>query len=440
MSSKITITKFNCVFYSLLFIFSSCNTTKINTTNLGYGWSNNSVNVVKFRKNALTTYKEYQFTAFYDEEGFVVLGKRKTNSKHWETVKTSYKGKSSDAHNTICIAIDGDGYLHISWDHHNNKLHYAKGKEPLSLVLGEEESMTGIDEKNVTYPEFYNLPNGNLLFLYRSGSSGKGNLVLNSYHLKSKKWDQLHQNLINGEGERNAYWQTCIDNNGVIHLSWVWRETGDVATNHDLCYARSKDSGVTWEKSTGESYQLPITAATAEYAWKIPQNSSLINQTSMAADKNGNPYISTYWSENGIPQFQIVYKKDSKWNKENTGFRKLAFQLGGGGTKSIPISRPDILIDDKEEALSIYFLFNDKERGNKVSLAYKKLDENSDWKIRDLTTTSVGQWEPNYDINLWKASQKLHIFTQEVTQIDGEGLAKKEPTMIKILELNKLPK
>jgi len=440
MSSKITITKFNCVFYSLLFIFSSCNTTKINTTNVGYGWSNNSVNVVKFRKNALTTYKEYQFTAFYDEEGFVVLGKRKTNSKHWETVKTSYKGKSSDAHNTICIAIDGDGYLHISWDHHNNKLHYAKGKEPLSLVLGEEESMTGIDEKNVTYPEFYNLPNGNLLFLYRSGSSGKGNLVLNSYHLKSKKWDQLHQNLINGEGERNAYWQTCIDNNGVIHLSWVWRETGDVATNHDLCYARSKDSGVTWEKSTGESYQLPITAATAEYAWKIPQNSSLINQTSMAADKNGNPYISTYWSENGIPQFQIVYKKDSKWNKENTGFRKLAFQLGGGGTKSIPISRPDILIDDKEEALSIYFLFNDKERGNKVSLAYKKLDENSDWKIRDLTTTSVGQWEPNYDINLWKASQKLHIFTQEVTQIDGEGLAKKEPTMIKILELNKLPK
>jgi len=440
MSSKITITKFNCVFYSLLFIFSACNTTKINTTNLGYGWSNNSVNVVKFRKNALTTYKEYQFTAFYNEEGFVVLGKRKTNSKHWETVKTSYKGKSSDAHNTICIAIDGDGYLHISWDHHNNKLHYAKGKEPLSLVLGEEESMTGIDEKNVTYPEFYNLANGNLLFLYRSGSSGKGNLVLNSYHLKSKKWDQLHQNLINGEGERNAYWQTCIDNNGVIHLSWVWRETGDVATNHDLCYARSKDSGVTWEKSTGESYQLPITASTAEYAWKIPQNSSLINQTSMTADRNGNPYISTYWSENGIPQFQIVYQKDGKWTRENTGFRKLAFQLGGGGTKSIPISRPDILIDDKEEALSIYFLFNDKERGNKVSLAYKKLDENSDWKIRDLTTTSVGQWEPNYDINLWKASQKLHIFTQEVTQIDGEGLAKKEPTMIKILELNKLPK
>lgn len=440
MSIKNIISKCNCLFYSLLFIFSACNTAKVNITDVGYGWSNNKVNVVKFRKNALTSFKEYQFTSFYDENGYVVLGKRKINSNHWETVKTSYKGKSSDAHNTICIAIDGEGYLHISWDHHNNKLHYAKSIEPLGLVLGEEQSMTGIDEKNVTYPEFHNLPNGNLLFFYRSGASGRGNMIVNSYDLKNRKWSQLHKNLINGEEERNAYWQTCVDNNGVIHLSWVWRETSDVMTNHDLCYARSKDNGITWEKSTGESYRLPITAATAEYAWKIPQNSSLINQTTMAADKNGNPFIGTFWSENGIPQYQIVYQKEGNWNKENSGFRKLAFSLGGSGTKNIPISRPDILIDDRGESLSLYILFCDQERGNKVSLAYRNLNEKSDWKIRDLTTTSVDQWEPNFDINLWRVKRKLHILAQEVTQIDGEGLAKKQPTMISILELNKLPK
>jgi BNR repeat-containing family member len=440
MSSKINKTIITGLFCSLLFIFSACNSSKVSVTEVGYGWSNNKVNVVKFRKNALTTFKEFQFTAYYDENGYVVLGKRKTNSKKWETVKTQYKGKSSDAHNTICIALDGDGYLHISWDHHNNKLHYAKSTQPFGLVLGEEQSMTGFDEKNVTYPEFYNLPNGNLLFFYRSGSSGKGNLVVNTYNLKDRKWAQLHKNLINGEEERNAYWQTCIDNNGVIHLSWVWRETGDVATNHDLCYARSKDGGINWEKSTGESYQLPITASTAEYAWKIPQNSSLINQTTMTTDNNGNPYIGTYWSENGIPQFQIVYQKEGNWNKENSGFRKLAFQLGGGGTKNIPISRPDILIDENAKSLFLYILFSDQERGNKVSLAYKNMNQTGEWKIKDLTTTTVDQWEPNYDLNLWKLKRKLHIFSQEVTQIDGEGLAKKQPTMISILELNKLPK
>ena len=73
--------------------------------------------------------------------------------------------------------------------------------------------------------------------------------------------------LIDGEKERNAYWQLYIDNANTIHVSWVWRETPDVATNHDLCYACSHDGGVTWEKSTGEKYRLPITVRNAEYVW-----------------------------------------------------------------------------------------------------------------------------------------------------------------------------
>ena len=48
----------------------------------------------------------------------------------------------------------------------------------------------------------------------------------------------VHDILIDGEGERNAYWQMYVDKAGVIYLSWVWRETQLVETNHDLCYAR----------------------------------------------------------------------------------------------------------------------------------------------------------------------------------------------------------
>jgi hypothetical protein len=95
----------------------------------------------------------------------------------------------------------------------------------------------------------------------------------------------LQNNLIDGQNKRNAYWQTCIDEKGTIHVSWVWRETPDVSSNHDMCYACSKDGGITWQKSTGEKYTLPITAATAEYAVRIPQKSELINQTSMATER-----------------------------------------------------------------------------------------------------------------------------------------------------------
>lgn len=424
----------------LLLCLSACTTTKIVHSNIGYGWNNNSVNTVKFRKNALTTHGHYQFTAYYDENSCLILGKRKINTSNWEKVKTPYKGNTKDAHNDISIAVDGDGYLHVSWDHHNTTLRYVKSKAPLSLELGEEQPMTGIEERTVTYPEFYNLPNGGLLFFYRSGASGKGNMVINSYDLKNKNWTQLHHNLIDGEENRSAYWQASVDKQGTIHLSWVWRESWDVSTNHDLCYARSKDGGITWEKSTGEKYKLPITAATAEYAWKIPQKSSLINQTAMAADKNGNPYMVTYWSENEIPQYQIVYLDKGHWKKINTGFRKTPFYLGGGGTKQIPISRPDIFINDKGSDPLLYILFRDEERGNKISLAYSNLAEKDNWKIVDLTNTSIGQWEPNYDISLWKKKNKLHIFSQNVNQIDGEGLAKTPPSMISVLELNNLPK
>ncbi|MFV8270678.1 BNR repeat-containing protein [Flavobacterium sp. GT2N3] len=427
------------ILYSLALCLSACATKKMVQTDLGFGWNNNSVNTVKFRKNALTTHNQYQFTAYYDEDSYLVLGKRNITMQNWEKVKTSYKGNTKDAHNDISIAIDGAGYLHVSWDHHDTNLRYAKSKSPFSLELGEQQTMTGKEELKVTYPEFYNLPNGSLLFFYRSGSSGRGNMVINFYDLKNKIWSQLQQNLLDGEEKRSAYWQASIDNRGIIHLSWVWRESWDVSTNHDLCYARSKDGGVTWEKSTGEKYNLPITAATAEYAWKIPQKSSLINQTAMATDKNGNPYIVSYWSENEIPQYQIVYLEKGNWKKINTRFRKTPFYLGGGGTKQIPISRPDIFIDDKGSNPLLYILFRDEERGNKISIAVRNLNDKANWKIVDLTTDSVGQWEPNYDISLWKNKKKLHIFSQNVTQIDGEGLTNTVPSIVSVLQINHLP-
>jgi hypothetical protein len=421
----------------ILSIF-SCATKNNVETPVGYGWSNNSVNTVKFRKNALTTFKDFQFIAYYDADGLLVLGKRKLNTTNWEIVKTAYKGNVKDAHNSISIAVDGDGFLHLSWDHHDTNLRYAKSKSPLGLDLGNEEPMTGIAEQKLTYPEFYNLPNGNLLFFYRSGSSGRGNMVINSYDLKNKKWSQLQSNLIDGENKRSAYWQAKVDQQGVIHLSWVWRESWDVSTNHDLCYARSKDGGITWEKSNGEKYTLPITAASAELAWKIPQKSSLINQTAMTTDAKGNPFIASYWSENNIPQFQIVYLENGIWKKTNTAFHMTPFYLGGGGTKQIPISRPDLLIKGQGKNRYLYLLFRDKERENKIALAYTNLNHNS-WKVMDLTTTPVGEWEPNYDISLWDKEKKLHVFVQNVNQIDGEGIAKTEPTMIRVLEINQLP-
>lgn len=399
------------------------------------GYSATSVNTAIFRVNSIVSHNDWQYIAYYDAEGYLTLGKRKTESDHWTIERSGYKGNVADAHNVISIMVDGDGYLHVAFDHHGHPLNYCRSTEPESLVLGEKTAMTGTDEEHVTYPEFYRLDNGDLIFVYRSGSSGRGNLVMNRYVLATQKWERIHDVLIDGEDQRNAYWQLYVDVAGTIHLSWVWRETWLVETNHDLCYARSEDGGKTWKKSTGEKYELPIRASNAEYACLIPENSELINQTSMTADKNGHPYIATYWrnTDSEIPQYRLVWHDGEKWQQQQVSDRKTPFSLSGGGTKRIPISRPRLVINEKE----IFYIFRDEERGNKVSLAYCDALANGKWSYKDLTDFPVDAWEPSHDTELWKNKQKLHLYVQRTGQGDGERATEMKPQMIYVLELNK---
>lgn len=400
---------------------------------VGEGYSNTSVNTAIFRGSSIVTDGETQYISYYDPEGYVTLGKRKLGTTDWTIQRTQYKGNVADAHNVISIMTDGDGYLHVAFDHHGHPLNYARSQAPGSLTLGEKLSMTGEDESDVTYPEFYRLPDGDLLFAYRSGASGRGNLLLNRYDLKSRTWKRVQNILIDGENQRNAYWQLYVDEDGKIHLSWVWRETWMVETNHDLCYACSPDEGKTWYKSDGEKYTLPIRKDNAEYACRIPQNSELINQTSMSADADGHPYIVTYWrdADSKVPQYRLVWNDGKTWRNSQITDRKLPFTLKGGGTKMIPIARPKIVVDNGKA----WFIFRDAERGSKVSMAYTGNVSGGKWEVSDLTDFSVEAWEPGIDTELWKQKKRLHIFVQKTYQGDGEKTVKADPTPIYVMEM-----
>ncbi|WP_229256811.1 BNR repeat-containing protein [Duganella lactea] len=399
---------------------------------VGEGWANNSVNAVVFRKNSLVTQGDTQYVAYYDAERYLVLGKRMLGSSRWTVRRTAWQGNAADAHNTISIMVDGAGYLHVAWDHHNNPLRYARGVAPGSLELGPKLAMVGTEEDELSYPEFHRLPDGNLLFFYRLGGSGRGDLIINRYDTATRKWTRLHTNLITGEGRRNAYWQAFLDHRGTLHLSWVWRESPDVASNHDMAYARSRDGGVTWERSDGTPYTLPISAASAEYALRIPRSSELINQTSMAADRQGHPYIASYWRDAGasVPQYHVIFNDGKAWRVRALDFRKTPFSLSGQGTKRIPIARPQIMVNDAGALL----VFRDEERGSKVSVASTDDVARGVWRVRDLTDTTVGAWEPSFDTERWRLDGTLSLFVQNVQQVDGEGQARVAPQPVQVLD------
>ncbi len=397
------------------------------------GYAATSVNTAVFRTDALTTFADTQFVAFYNGDGVLTLGKRHVDSSEWTLRQTQFAGNVHDAHNTISIAVDCDGYLHVSFDHHGNALNYCRSIEPFSLELTERMPMIGADEENVTYPEFHRTASGKLLFAYRDGASGRGNLVLNAYDANTRTWQRLHSLLISGEDQRNAYWQMCTDSRGTLHLSWVWRETWLVETNHDMCYARSADEGRTWTRSDGTPYELPITAANAEYAWRIPQGSELINQTGMCADEDGNPFIATYWREanDSIPQYRLIWHDGRQWHAEQVSNRRTPFTLSGGGTKMIPIARPRIAAGER----GVFVFFRDEERGSRVSAFYKKGMSQTAWQTIDLTDFAVDAWEPMIDTELWRSRERLNLFVQRTQQGDGERVTSLDPQMIYVLEI-----
>ena len=422
-----------CASLGLVLLGGCASTNGVSSVDVAEGWANNSVNAVVFRKNSLVTHGDTQFIAFYDKDRYVMLGKRKLGTSSWELKRTRYSGNAADAHNSISIMVDGAGFLHMAWDHHNHQLRYVRGVAPGSLELSDKMTMLGRDEASVSYPEFYRLSDGSLLFCYRNGASGKGDLIINRYDVASATWTRLHSQLISGEGKRNAYWQAFVDHAGAMHLSWVWRESPDVASNHDLAYARSRDGGSTWEQSNGQPYRLPITTASAEYAARIPQNSELINQTSMAADSSGNPYIASYWrdAESLVPQYRVVYLDGGAWKRMDLDFRKTPFSLSGQGTKAIPIARPQIMLDAR--AATGLLVFRDQERGSKVSVVDIDFAARR-WSVRDLGGASMGAWEPSFDTELWRRDGELNLFVQNVRQVDAEGSAVAAPSMVRVLQ------
>lgn len=180
-------------------------------------------------------------------------------------------------------------------------------------------------------------------------------------------------------------------------------------------------------------YTLPITIDNADVVYKIPQGSELINQTSMTVNSDGEPVIAAYWKPGGnsSPQYHIVWQDGNEWRSRQITHRNSPFSLSGGGTKRIPISRPQIVAGDNQR---LYVIYRDFERDEGVSLATSIDPDYRDWDIADIYPESVEIWEPTYDTHAWNEYVELHLFVQKVGQGDGETLEELEPQAVSILE------
>lgn len=74
-----------------------------------------------------------------------------------------------------------------------------------------------------------------------------------------------------------------------------------------------------------------------------------MNQCSMALDSRGYAHIAFYANDDiGIPQYFHLWQTGSRWSARQVSNRKIPFQLKGIGTLQIPISRPEIILDQDD--------------------------------------------------------------------------------------------
>jgi hypothetical protein len=201
-----------------------------------------------------------------------------------------------DDHNNITVARSGDGVIHVIGNHHVTPLRYVTSVAADNISAFKKGFMTAADEDKVTYPTFITLPSGDLLFLYRNGSSGNGDWFFNRYSATTHKWTRVSAPF-SGRNADPALGQSLYFNrvvrdpsNGRIHVWYLWRDSeGGPAQNHDLGYVYSDDDAVTWKISSGANVTLPLMPTTTAPFFETGY-SNTYNQNGASVDSNHVPH------------------------------------------------------------------------------------------------------------------------------------------------------
>jgi len=289
----------------------------------------------------ILTTSQFQYVCYYDADRNMVIAQRPLHSTDWKTTKLpSMLGW--DSHNYVRMAIDKNGFIHVSGNMHNVPLIYFRSKEPENIDEFEKLSMTGKNEERATYPVFFKDQKGDLYFQYRNGGSGQGITYWNKYDAENKQWTGLFDTpLFDGEEESNAYMtDPKLGPDGYFYIVWMWRLTPTANTNHNLSCVRSKDL-MHWENLKGDAVSLPI-------KWRdnvpvvdpVGPWNGLINMSFRVSwNKQNVPYISYHkFDNNGVSQvFLARFEKDSQtkgnWKiYQVSNWKDFTWQLNLGGS------------------------------------------------------------------------------------------------------------
>jgi len=419
------------------------------------------INGLAFQQDAVVSHKNHQYVAYYDAGRRVCLARRKLPGKQWSVVRfADYQFKSNDAHNTISLGIcPKDGTIHLAFDHHVHPLHYRVSRKGAAdnpedaaweasgfgPVTSELEKGKGI---RITYPRFWQTPDGGLQFCYRQGGSGNGDRMLVDYDAKTGRWVNTRRIDSRKGGFQDAKGKSgsrCSYPNGYdygpkgrLHATWVWRESSQGA-NHDLMYSYSKDAGKTWLNNQAEALTgPPHVGSPGIKVVNIARGYGLMNTHGQCVDSLGRVHVVMWHCTDESLRAAGSKPGESRWGppKARRYYHYWRDRKGAwrrGELPGIAGTRPKIFTDNDNNAYVICSnAWADGIFATKGNLAIVQATSKARWKDWKVIHVEKGPFlnEMVFDYYRWKRDKILSVMVQESPK------KAHEPTPLRILDFS----
>ena len=194
-----------------------------------------SINGNSFQQDAVVSHLGYQYLAYYDGNRRVCIARRKLPTGVWEIIRfTDYIFETNNAHCSISLGIcPGDGTIHLAFDQYHQILNYRISRRGVANKPDDQRwqadlfgPIRGYLEKGrtirISYPRFWQTPQGGLQFGYRQGRSGNGQRMLVDYESSpafgSTRQIDSAQGLYGASTSRSAYPNGyTYGPNGILH-------------------------------------------------------------------------------------------------------------------------------------------------------------------------------------------------------------------------------
>jgi hypothetical protein len=427
------------------------------------GRFSSGINGRTFQKDALISHKGYQYIVHYNYERRVCISRRKLPNGKWDTITfLDYHFESNDSHNCISMGIcPNDGTIHLAFDHHVDNLHYRVSKKGLANnpetitwdasafgpIISELEKGKQI---KITYPKFWQTPDGNLQFNYRVRGSGNGDRMLVDYNGVTGKWENTRQ-IDSAEGffkdQLGASESRCsypngydYDNNGKLHATWTWRENSQGA-NHDLIYVYSEDNGVSWKNNSGKLLEdIPHVNSPDVIVQSIPRVLGLMNDQGQTIDSKNQVHVVIYHCTEESIRAAGSFLGESRWGPNEAKKYHHYWRDAKGKWHHFEMNlkvgnRPKVFADEHDNLIMVYAgspkdeLKNDHQ--NYKNLIIATATAKNKWKDWNITHVVKGDFINDMlgDFYRWKEEGVLSIMVQDAPK------QKSKKSTLKVVDL-----